>query len=96
VLSACQTALGPRLQGEGPLGLTQGFLHAGAERLLVSLWQVDDKTTAELMERFYRRLLIDRLPPPAALRAAQEPLRHRPPYYWAGFVLQGEWRDLRR
>ncbi|MCP4664112.1 MAG: CHAT domain-containing protein [bacterium] len=100
VLSACQTALGPQIRGEGLVGLTRGFMHAGAARVVVSLWKVDDRATAELMERFYRHLLVKRLPPAAALREAQDSIRResrwREPYYWAGFVLQGEWRDIRR
>jgi len=96
VLSACETALGKEMRGEGLVGLTQGFFHAGAARVLVSLWQVDDRATAELMARFYEGLLVDRLVPPAALRRAQLAIRSEPgwqaPYYWAGFVLQGEWR----
>jgi CHAT domain-containing protein/tetratricopeptide (TPR) repeat protein len=95
VLSACRTALGDEVSGEGLVGLTQGFFNAGASRLLVSLWAVDDAATAELVEAFYRQLL-DGDPPPAALRAAQEAVRRRPawrsPYFWAPFVLQGDWR----
>lgn len=96
VLSACRTALGREVGGEGMVGLTQGFLHAGAPRLLVSLWDVDDRSTGELMKRFYAALLRQGLPPAQALRQAQISLwkepRWRAPYYWAGFVLQGEWR----
>jgi CHAT domain-containing protein len=65
-------------------------------RVVASLWQVSDAATAELMERFYRALFVDRLRPAAALRSAQLDLsrdaRWSAPYYWAGFVLQGEWR----
>jgi len=96
VLSACRTALGKEVRGEGLVGLTQAFLYAGAGRVLVSLWQVDDEATAELMARFYRALLRDGEEPAAALRSAQLAVRRQPrwraPYYWAGFVLQGEWR----
>ena len=96
VLSACRTARGREIRGEGLLGLTRGFLHAGAARVLVSLWNVDDEATAELMRRFYRLLLGERLPASRALREAQLSLRGDPrwgaPYYWAGFTLQGEWR----
>ena len=96
VLSACRTALGKEVRGEGLVGLTRGFMYAGAARVLASLWSVDDRATAELMERFYRGMLVEGLTPAAALRAAQlslaaEPHRE-PPYYWAGFSLQGEWR----
>jgi len=96
VLSACQTALGKEIKGEGLVGLTRGFMYAGAPRVVASLWKVDDKATAELMRRFYRAMLTDGLRPAAALRAAQVSMwkekRWEAPYYWAGFVLQGEWR----
>src|SRR6185436_13635228 len=71
VLSACQTALGKQVKGEGLIGLTRGFMHAGAQRIVASLWQVDDLATAELMKRFYRGMLKDGMRPAAALRAAQ-------------------------
>ena len=96
VLSACRTALGDRQRAEGLVGLTRGFFYAGASRLLVSLWDVDDEATAELMDRFYRALFEEGLSPAAALRRAQLRMREIPrwqaPFYWAGFVLQGEWR----
>lgn len=96
VLSACQTALGKEIKGEGLVGLTRGFMYAGAKRVVASLWQVDDLSTAELMERFYRGMLKDGMPPAAALRAAQLDLmkqkRWSSPYFWAGFVVQGEWK----
>jgi CHAT domain-containing protein/tetratricopeptide (TPR) repeat protein len=96
VLSACQSALGKEIKGEGLVGLTRGFMYAGAPRVVASLWQVDDESTAELMKRFYRAMLERKLAPAAALRAAQRELRAtkrwEAPYYWAAFVLQGEWR----
>ncbi len=96
VLSACRTALGREIKGEGLLGLTRGFMYAGASRVIASLWDVRDEATAELMKRFYQNLLKNRLAPAAALRAAQLSLLREPrwaaPYYWAGFVLQGEWK----
>lgn len=96
VLSACRTALGREMRGEGLIGLTRGFQYAGARAVLVSLWEVEDHATAELMRLFYREMLERGRPPAAALRAAQEALRQRPgwesPYFWAGFVLQGDWR----
>ncbi len=98
VLSACRTALGKPTDGDGLVGLTHGFLYAGASRLLVSLWDVDDQATAELMARFHRELRESSVPPGEALRRAQLNLRRDPqyalPYYWAGFVLQGDWRPL--
>jgi CHAT domain-containing protein/tetratricopeptide (TPR) repeat protein len=96
VLSACQTALGKEIRGEGLVGLTRAFFYAGAPRVVASLWEVNDLATAELMKRFYRGMLQDHVRPAAALRAAQVEMSHDPrwasPYFWAGFVLQGEWR----
>jgi len=96
VLSACQTALGKEIKGEGLVGLTRGFMYAGAQRVVASLWQVDDLATAELMKRFYSGMLKENLRPAAALREAQIEMSRNPrwssPYYWAGFVIQGEWR----
>lgn len=95
-LSACETALGAEIRGEGLVGLARGFMYAGAERVVASLWKVQDRATAELMGRFYRAILEDGLPPAAALRAAQRSMlaeeRWADPYFWAPFVLQGEWR----
>ena len=96
VMSSCESGLGKEVRGEGLIGFTRGFLYAGASRALVSLWKVNDEATARLMEHFYEALLTRRMQPPAALRAAQTAMRGerrwRSPYYWAGFVLQGEWR----
>jgi len=97
VLSACQSALGKEVRGEGMLGLTRGFMYAGAPRVVASLWRVDDRATAELMKAFYEGMLGPaELTPAAALRAAQNHLRGQPrwrdPYFWAGFVLHGEGR----
>jgi CHAT domain-containing protein/uncharacterized protein HemY len=95
-LSACQTGLGKQVKGEGLVGLTRGFMYAGAPRVVASLWQVNDLATAELMKRFYRGILRDGLSPAAALRAAQLELSRlkqwASPFFWAGFVIQGEWR----
>lgn len=96
VLSGCRTALGREVRGEGLVGLTRGFFYAGAPRVLASLWRVEDRATAELMARFYRALFDDGQRPATALRAAQLAVRAerrwRDPSYWAGFVLQGDWR----
>lgn len=96
VLSACQTALGKNVRGEGLIGLTRGFMYAGARRVVATLWKVDDAATAEFMKRFYRNLLQKNMKPSAALFAAQNEMkqipRFRAPYFWAGFVLQGDWR----
>jgi CHAT domain-containing protein len=96
VLSACQTGLGKQIRGEGLVGLTRGFMHAGAQRIVASLWQVDDLATSQLMEGFYRRMLKEKLAPATALRLAQIDMsrqkRWSSPFYWAGFVLQGDWK----
>ncbi|HEY0546515.1 MAG TPA: CHAT domain-containing protein [Pyrinomonadaceae bacterium] len=98
VLSACQTALGKDLRGEGLIGLTRGFMYAGASSVVSSLWKVEDESTAELMRQFYDNMLQQRMPPAAALRAAQNSIRQNPewraPYFWAGFILQGEYRQV--
>ncbi|HEX6283509.1 MAG TPA: CHAT domain-containing tetratricopeptide repeat protein, partial [Pyrinomonadaceae bacterium] len=96
VLSACETGTGKQIKGEGIIALTRGFMYAGAERLVASLWRVDDQATAELMARFYEQMLVHKLKPAAALREAQRQLsqqhRWKNPHFWAGFVIQGEWR----
>jgi CHAT domain-containing protein len=95
VLSACETGLGKDVKGEGIEGLTRAFMYAGARRVVVSLWSVNDKATASLMQRLYTGMLRNNKTPAAALRAAQiEMLRTRQwqsPYFWAPFVMQGEW-----
>jgi CHAT domain-containing protein len=96
VLSGCQTGLGKEVKGEGLIGLTRGFMYAGAARVAVSLWSVDDEATAQLMVGFYRGMIKEGKRPAEALRAAQIEMlkseRWQAPYYWAAFVLQGEWR----
>jgi hypothetical protein len=96
VLSACQTGLGKEIRGEGLVGLTRGFMYAGAPRVLVSLWSVSDLGTAELMTRFYRGMLKEGKRPAEALQAAQVSMlkekQFAAPYFWAAFTLQGEWR----
>lgn len=95
-LSACQTGLGKEVRGEGLVGLTRGFMYAGAPRVVVSLWNVSDEATAELMTRFYRGIFEGGLRPAKALQAAQAAMsqdaRFGAPYFWAAFTLQGEWR----
>lgn len=96
VLSACDTALGQEVRGEGLIGLARGFMYAGASRVIASLWSVDDEVTSELMARFYTALERDKMSPAAALRAAQievaKDKRWGAPFYWAGFQIQGEWK----
>ncbi|MBZ5621733.1 MAG: CHAT domain-containing protein [Acidobacteriia bacterium] len=96
VLSACETGLGKEMGAEGLVGLTRGFMYAGAPRVLASLWKVDDVATAKLMESFYRGMLKEGKRPAAALRQAQLEMwkqgRWVNPYYWGAFTLQGEWQ----
>ncbi|MEG4407967.1 CHAT domain-containing protein [Microcoleus sp. MON2_D5] len=96
VLSACQTGMGQNVKGEGMVGLTRGFMYAGAQRVAVSLWSVDDEGTAVLMQKFYQKMQEQKLAPAAALRAAQMEMmqqeKWKSPYYWAAFTLQGEWK----
>ena len=95
VLSGCRTGLGKEIRGEGMVSLTRGFMYAGAARVLVSLWDVSDEASSELMSELYRGMHgRQRLRTSAALRMAQlrvmKQRRWQAPYYWAAFVLQGE------
>lgn len=95
VLSACQTASGKDVKGEGNVGLTHSFMSAGSRSVVASLWKVDDQATARLMTDFYESMLRKGVSPVAALRAAKlrmmEEKRWQAPYYWAGFVFQGDY-----
>jgi len=97
VLSACNTGLGKDVKGEGLIGLTRGFMYAGAGGVVASLWKVDDDATAELMKHFYEAMFTKGLPAAAALRDAQlimwQQKRWHAPYYWAAFVLQGQYNQ---
>ena len=97
VLSACQTALGKDIKGEGFVGLTHSFISAGSKSVVSSLWKVDDRATAALMEDMYQSMLQKGMSPAAALRAAKlkvmQDKRWSNPYYWAGFVVQGEYTN---
>jgi CHAT domain-containing protein len=97
MLSACETGLGREKRGEGVMGLTRAFMYAGAPAVGVSLWSVADKSTADLMTDFYRNLLgASALTPSAALSAARLDMiagkRFSAPFYWAPFVLVGDWK----
>ena len=98
VLSGCRTGLSNVIRREALTGLTGGLMSAGAERVVVSLWSVNDEVTTELMERFYQKMLDANqpLPPAQALREAQLSMwkedRFQAPYNWAAFTIQGEWR----
>ena len=107
VLSACETALGKEVDGEGIIGLTRAFQYAGARTVLASLWEVADESTAALMARFYSGLK-DGLAKDEALRQAQLTFIAGPvtvgsgedaierdlrhPFYWAAFQLYGDWQ----
>jgi len=94
-LSACDTALGQEMGGEGLIGLTRAFQYAGARSVLASLWSVSDISTADLMRRFYSHLRAGK-GKDEALQAAQSALIRSPefshPYYWAAFQLVGDWK----
>lgn len=99
VVSACRTGIGKQVPGEGLIALTRGFMNAGAQAVVVSLWNVDDEATAEFMTLFYEHMLRkNHLPPSAALRQAKLEMQShanelwRAPYYWAGFIVQGDWK----
>jgi CHAT domain-containing protein len=102
MLSACETGLGKEKRGEGVMGLTRAFMYAGAPTVGVSLWSVADKSTAELMTDFYKRLLAtpsassSSVSASAAMRGAQLAMisgkKYSAPFYWAPFVLVGDWR----
>jgi len=96
MLSACETGLGKEKRGEGVIGLTRAFMYAGAPTVGVSLWSVADRSTADLMTNFYKNLLTSNARPPSALRDAQLAMisgnKYSAPFYWAPFVLVGEWR----
>jgi CHAT domain-containing protein/Tfp pilus assembly protein PilF len=96
VLSACQTGLGKLVRGEGMVGLTRAFMTAGTPSVVVSLWSVSDMSTALLMGEFYKNLIKNKLGKTDALRKAQLALmsdkKYSHPFYWAPFVLIGDWR----
>jgi CHAT domain-containing protein/tetratricopeptide (TPR) repeat protein len=96
VLSGCESGLGKNVKGEGLMSLTRSFMYAGAPRVVASLWSLNDFATAELIKKFYRKIFgQEGLRPAAALRQAQIEMwrekRLSAPYFWAAFILQGEW-----
>jgi len=96
MLSACETGLGKEKRGEGVMGLTRAFMYAGAPTVGVSLWSVADKSTADLMTDFYKRLFTtDTTTSSSALRGAQLAMisgkKYSAPFFWAPFVLVGDW-----
>lgn len=95
VLSACQTALGKDVRGEGLIGISRGFLYAGSNRIIASLWKVDDSATAEFMKRFYTNHLQKGMSASKALQQTKIEMRkikrYNSPYYWSAFTLFGDW-----
>ena len=96
VLSVCDSAVGKDVGAEGQATLARAFFYAGAHRVVASLWPVDDRASVAFMRAFYSAMLEGRLTPQDALAAAQRELQSNPrwrnPYYWAPYVLQGDWR----
>lgn len=96
VLSTCDSAIGKTVGSEGAFSLARAFFYAGTPRVVASLWPIDDRATARFMELFYKALLVDQQSVPSAVRTAQRQMsrepRWRAPYYWAGFVVQGDWQ----
>jgi CHAT domain-containing protein len=95
VLSACQTGLGKMIRGEGMIGLSRAFMYAGAPTVLASLWRVSDQSTSLLMKEFYKNLIKEEMNKSDALRRAQiemiEDEQFAHPFYWAPFVLIGDY-----
>nr|WP_293105495.1 CHAT domain-containing tetratricopeptide repeat protein [Okeania sp. SIO2F4] len=96
VLSACETGIGEEIRGEGLVSLTRGFMYAGAKRVVVSLWSVEDNSTSELMEKYYQKMLEKGKNPVESMRETQLEMlsseERKAPFYWASFVVQGEWK----
>ena len=99
-LSACHTGVGPEIRGQGAWSLSHALLEAGAKRVVVSLWPVNDRATAVFMEHFYRNIWEQKQSPAEALAQAQRQMRQDErwshAYYWSGFVIQGAWKDFHR
>lgn len=98
VLSACETGIGAVSSGEGVYGLRRAFAITGAQSQIMSLWQVDDIGTSELMTLYYQNLLDKRQGRSEALRNAQLEMlntgTYQHPYYWASFILSGNWQPF--
>jgi CHAT domain-containing protein len=96
VLSVCESAVGKSVGGEGAANLARAFFYAGARRVVASLWPVDDRASVAFMRAFYGALLGKHLSPAQALIEAQREMRANPrwqaPYYWSGYVVEGDWR----
>lgn len=91
-LSACQTGLGKIQKGEGVMGLTRAFLYAGASSVVASLWSVADENTAFLMKEFYKNINAGKHKDIALATARRSVMtKNKNPFYWAPFILQGDW-----
>jgi CHAT domain-containing protein/Tfp pilus assembly protein PilF len=98
VLSSCSSALGKNVLGEGTVGWSHAFLSAGASSVVTSVWDVEDESTAKLMQDMYQNIFSRRMSPGQALREAQISMwkdpRRNAPWFWSGFIAQGEWQNL--
>ncbi len=96
VLSVCESAVGKSIGGEGAATLARAFFYAGARRVVASLWPVDDRASVAFMRAFYGAMLGKHLRPQQALIEAQREMRANPrwlaPYYWSGYIVEGDWR----
>lgn len=93
VLSACETALGREITGEGIMGLTRAFFYAGSRAVVAALWNVNDRFSAEFTERFYREIRAGRSTDDALRRAKLAFIAHAQfahPFYWSSLVLTGD------
>jgi CHAT domain-containing protein/Tfp pilus assembly protein PilF len=100
VLSACNTGTGKLMKGEGMMNLARGFIYAGVPGIVMTLWSVEDQSSAEIVEKFYK-YLDDGMPKDEALRQAKldlinqgDPLRTHP-YYWAAYVTIGDYSPMK-
>jgi CHAT domain-containing protein len=96
VLSACQTGMGKMIRGEGMIGLSRSFMYAGIPSVVMSLWSVSDQSTSILMKRFYENLLVKNVSKAQALHLARISMireeQYAHPFFWAPFVLSGDWQ----
>jgi CHAT domain-containing protein/Tfp pilus assembly protein PilF len=96
VLSACESGLNEQKPGDEQIGLTRAFLYSGAGSIMVSLWSVNADSTLKLMESFYNKIKNEKMSKAEALQKAQiemmQDARYAHPYYWAPFILIGDWK----